>query len=303
MKGKLRIVLGLAVVVATIAAFIWYVSKHPEILDQLAQTSIATITLIILFYTGILGVLVLVLYGSLQFYQKNMSWQENFLLNAYSSLINFFGPGQSGPGFRAAYLKLKHDVKIKQYIFVTLLYYAFYAFFSGVLLAAAAFEWWLTAGILLAIILVCFVVVKYYLRRNKNLLSQPARALIKPFAIIGAVTLLQVLLLWGIYFIELRSLDSSISLGQAATYTGAANFALFVALTPGAIGFREAFLVFSQNLHHIPNDIIIAANILDRAVYILFLGLLFIIVLALHANKTLQVKKIQNLATSDNDKS
>lgn len=296
MKGKLRIVLGLAVVMATIAAFIWYVSKHPEILDQLAQTSIATITLIILFYTGILGVLVLVLYCSLQFYQKHMSWQENFLLNAYSSLINFFGPGQSGPGFRAAYLKLKHDVKIKQYIFVTLLYYAFYAFFSGVLLAAAAFEWWLTAGILLAIILVCFVVVKYYLRRNKNLLSQPARALIKPFAIIGAVTLLQVFLLWGIYFIELRSLDSSISLGQAATYTGAANFALFVALTPGAIGFREAFLVFSQNLHHIPNDIIVAANILDRAVYILFLGLLFIIVLALHANKTLQVKKVKQEA-------
>lgn len=293
MKGKPRIILGFAIVAATIAAFIWYVSKHPEILDQLAQTSISTIIAILLLYTGILGVLILVLYGSLQFYQKHMPWQENFLLNAYSSLINFFGPGQSGPGFRAAYLKLKHSVKIKQYIFVTLLYYAFYAFFSGVLLAAVALEWWLTVGILLAIILVCIMVMKYYLGRNKNLLNQPMQALMKPFIIIGTVTLLQVLLLWIIYFIELRSLDSSISLGQAATYTGAANFALFVALTPGAIGFREAFLVFTQNLHHIPNDIIVAANILDRAVYILFLGLLFLVVLALHANKTLQVKNIK----------
>jgi len=299
MKGKLRIVLGGAVVAATILAFGWYVSKHPEILDQLAQTSIGTITVIILLYTGILGVLVLVLYGSLQFYQKHMSWQENFLLNAYSSLINFFGPGQSGPGFRAAYLKLKHNVKVKQYIFVTLLYYAFYAFFSGALLAFAAFEWWVTLGLLLVIICVCYIVLKYFLTKNRNLLNLPAKDLIKPFFIIGAATLLQVLLLWAIYFIELRSLNSSISLGQAATYTGAANFALFVALTPGAIGFREAFLVFSQNLHHIPNDIIVATNILDRAVYIVFLGILFFIVLALHANKTLQVKKIQETVSSD----
>lgn len=300
MKGKIRLVAGGAVVAATIAAFVWYVSKNPEVLHQLAQTPPITIAAIILLYGGILGVLVLVLYASLQFYRRSMSWQENFLLNAYSSLINFFGPGQSGPGFRAAYLKLKHDVKVKQYIFVTLIYYAFYAFFSGVLLAGAAFDWWITLLVLIGITLVGTVVLRYYLHRNKNLLSRSPKSLIKPFLVIGAVTLLQVLLLWIIYFIELRSLDSSISLSQAATYTGAANFALFVALTPGAIGFREAFLVFSQNLHHIPNDIIVAANILDRAMYILFLGVLFLIVLALHANKTLQVKKIQTETLKEN---
>jgi len=301
MKGKSRIVLGGVVVVATIGAFTWYVTKNPEVLDQLAQTSMATIAAIVLLYGCILGALVLVLYASLKFYKRHMSRQENFLLNAYSSLINFFGPGQSGPGFRAAYLKLKHDVKVKQYLFVTLLYYAFYAFFSGILLAFAAFEWWLTFGLLLIIICVCYIILKYFLTKNKNLLNQPLKDLIKPFFIIGAATLLQVLLLWAIYFIELRSLDSSISPGQAATYTGAANFALFVALTPGAIGFREAFLVFSQNLHHISNDIIVAANILDRAVYIVFLGILFLIVIALHANKTLQVKKIKSTVAMNDE--
>jgi uncharacterized membrane protein YbhN (UPF0104 family) len=301
MKGKIRVIAGFAIVATTIAAFIWYVSKNPQILDQLSQTSITVVVTIAVLYAGILGVLVLVLYASLQFYKRHMSGRENFLLNAYSSLINFFGPGQSGPSFRAAYLKLKHDVKIKQYIFVTLLYYAFYAFFSGVLLAFAAFDWWITLGLLLLIVLVCYVVLKYFLTKNKNLLNRPVQELVKPFFIIGAATLLQVLLLWAIYFVELRSLDPSISLGQAATYTGAANFALFVALTPGAIGFREAFLVFSQNLHHIPNDIIVAANILDRAVYILFLGILFLIVLALHANKTLQVRSIQAEAKKENN--
>jgi uncharacterized membrane protein YbhN (UPF0104 family) len=293
-QGKIRIAIGFSIVIATIAAFTWYVSNHPEILDQLSQTAVSTILTIVLLYAGVLGALILVLYGSLMAYKKTMSWQENFLLNAYSSLVNFFGPGQSGPGFRAAYLKIKHGVKVKQYIFLTLIYYAFYAFFSGVLLAAAAFAWWVTCGILIGIILACWIVLGFYMKRNESIFEKSNSSLVKPLLIIGAASLLQVILLWIVYFVELRSLDASISLGQAAIYTGAANFALFVALTPGAIGFREAFLVFSQSLHHIPNNIIVAANILDRAVYILFLGILFVFVLALHANKTLQVKKIKN---------
>lgn len=298
MKGKLRLFVGLGIVAITIAAFIWYITGHPEIIDQLKQTPFTTVASLVVLYTGILAALSAVLLASLQFYRKYISTHENFLLNAYSSLVNFFGPGQSGPGFRAAYLKVKHDVKIKQYIFVTLLYYAFYALFSGVLLAAAALPWWQTVGLLIAISVVCIVIIRHYVRRNKNILdSASATSLIKPFCVLGIATLAQVVLLCVIYFIELHSLDSSISFGQAATYTGAANFAMFVSLTPGAIGFREAFLVFSQNLHHVPNDIIVAANIMDRAVYILFLGLLFLVVLAMHANKTLQVKKVRAATT------
>lgn len=302
MKGKIRLFVGLGIIAITIAAFIWYITGHPEIITQLKQTSLTTIIGIIVLYTGILGALSFVLYASLYFYKKQMSTQENFLLNAYSSLVNFFGPGQSGPGFRAAYLKVKHDVKIKQYVFVTLLYYAFYALFSGILLAAAAFPWWQTLGILIAISIVCIIVIKYYLKRNTNLLGKSStKSLVKPTVILGIATLSQVLLLCAIYFIELRSIDSSISFGQAATYTGAANFAMFVSLTPGAIGFREAFLVFSQSLHHIPNDVIVAANVLDRAMYLLFLGILFVFVLALHANKTLQVKKIRQEASQNSN--
>jgi uncharacterized membrane protein YbhN (UPF0104 family) len=300
MKGKLRITLGLAIVVATIAAFIWYVGDNPEVLRQLKQTPLYTIILMFLLFAGSMtAALMLVLYGSMSFYTKHITWQENFLLNSYSSLLNFFGPGQSGPAFRGAYLKMKHGLKIKQYIFMTLVYYAFYAFFSGMLLASTALPWWQTVSLLILITIVCCIILKLYLRRNMDLLGQNGFSHLKPALIIGGATLLQVLLLWVLYFVELRSFDNSVSLGQAATYTGAANFALFVSLTPGAIGFREAFLIFSQNLHHIPNDIIVAANILDRAVYIVFLCLLFLVVLALHANKTLQVKKIRQVTKQE----
>lgn len=299
MKGKLRIVLGVAIVIATVAAFVWYINGNPEVLRQLKATPLTTIGLLFLLFIGAMTIaLMLVLYGYMLFYKKHMSWPENFLLNSYSSLINFFGPGQSGPAFRGAYLKMKHGLKIKQYVFITLVYYAFYAFFSGLLLAIPSLVWWQSLLLLLFIGTVCYIVLKIYLRRNSGLLTTSGTNL-KPLVIISSATLLQVLLLWLIYFVELRSFDSSVSLGQAATYTGAANFALFVSLTPGAIGFREAFLIFSQNLHHISNDIIVAANVLDRAVYILFLGLLFVVVLALHANKTLQVKKIRQITKQE----
>ena len=104
--------------------------------------------------------------------------------------------------------------------------------------------------------------------------------------------MLQVLCLAIIYGIELRQIGADASLSQILSYTGVSNFSLFVALTPGAIGIREAFLVFSQNLHHIDSSSIVAANILDRAVYLLFLGLLFILVIALHAKEKLNIKEL-----------
>jgi hypothetical protein len=215
MKGKLRITLGLAIVVATIAAFIWYVGDNPEVLRQLKQTPLYTIILMFLLFAGSMtAALMLVLYGSMSFYTKHITWQENFLLNSYSSLLNFFGPGQSGPAFRGAYLKMKHGLKIKQYIFMTLVYYAFYAFFSGMLLASTALPWWQTVSLLILITIVCCIILKLYLRRNMDLLGQNGFSHLKPALIIGGATLLQVLLLWVLYFVELRSFDNSVSLGQ-----------------------------------------------------------------------------------------
>lgn len=298
----IRTVLGVLIIAITIYLFGWYISKNPEILQQLKATSPLVVLLILAAYGGVLGVLMLVLVGSLHFYKKKMSVHENFLLNAYSSLVNFFGPGQSGPGFRAAYLKLKHNVLIKQYLFITLVYYAFYALFSSILFSAVAFPPLITLGLVVVIIIGCIAIMKVYLYKNKNILKNSSHNPMKPILIIGCATLLQVLLLWLLYFIELRSFDSSISAGQAAAYTGAANFALFVSLTPGAIGFREAFLLFSQNVHNISNDLIIAANVLDRAVYILFLGILFLFILTLHAGRTLQVAKIKQLEDKEEGK-
>ena len=101
-------------------------------------------------------------------------------------------------------------------------------------------------------------------------------------------TLLQVVLWVIIFYVELQTV-SHVSLSQVLVYTGAANLALFVSLTPGAIGFRESFLLFSQRLHHIDTATIVAANTIDRAIYIVLLIILAIGIFATHANRRLKV--------------
>jgi uncharacterized membrane protein YbhN (UPF0104 family) len=112
--------------------------------------------------------------------------------------------------------------------------------------------------------------------------------------LIFGATLLQLALQAVIFGIELHNVDPGVSIGQIMSYTGVANLAIFVALTPGAIGIRESFLLFSQNLHHINSSTIVAAHVTDRAIYLLFLGILFVLVISLHAKDKLHVKQILN---------
>lgn len=298
LKKQIKLIAGLVIVATTIAAFVWYIANNPAIGEQLRATSVWTILGIIALYGIWLLALMGVLAGSLHIYRRRMDLGENFLLNSYSSVVNFFGPGQSGPAMRGAYLKLKHGVRIKQYIYATLIYYAFYAILSGIILAATTLPWWLTVLGTLAIAGVSTLVLRFFHQRNQRQIDQsdqPAGrgAALRPYVVIALAAALQVAVLVAIYYVELRSLDSSVSLGQVLSYTGAANMALFVAITPGAIGFREAFLVFSQQLHGISNDLIVAANVLDRSVYIVFLGLLCVAIFGLHAQKKLGLKAMQ----------
>jgi uncharacterized membrane protein YbhN (UPF0104 family) len=92
-----------------------------------------------------------------------------------------------------------------------------------------------------------------------------------------------------VYGFELHVVEPGIRFSQALTFTGAANFSLFVALTPGAIGIRESFLYFSRELHHVGTATIVAASVLDRTVFMLLLALLFVVSIVFHAKRALKI--------------
>jgi uncharacterized membrane protein YbhN (UPF0104 family) len=282
-RFRIRAVGAIGIVVATVIVFIDYFATHPSVRHQLHQTSLATLALLLILYLGTVVALALINASTLRLCQISLGSSENLLLTAYTAVINFFGPLQSGPAFRAVYLKQKHKINLKNYALATFVYYFFYAAFSGLFLLSGLLKWWL-----LALIVIGFGIM-VGLRRNPWLRPRLSKLDLHGWYYLALATLLQVSLVAAIYYTELRSVAPGVHLSQAIVYTGAANFALFVSITPGAIGFRESFLVFSRHLHHIGNATIVAANILDRAVYIVLLLAMAVFIFATHARRRLRL--------------
>ena len=282
---KLRIVLSFALLCITIAIFGYYLAHHTNLLHQLMQTNPLVIVALLVCYSGITLSLAAVLSISVRLCNKNIEPRASLGVTITSSIANFFGPLQSGIGIRTIYLKKRLGVNIKNYALVTLYYFGFYAVWSGLLLVLGSPKF----RVPLAILLVGgSVAVALVIKKQSKNLNYNARTT-EFVGALGASVAAQVVLTALAYFIELSASGAHVTPLQAVSYTGAANFALFVAIAPGAIGIREAFLVFSQKLHQISVSHIVSASILDRAVYVLFLLIALLIVWATHTKDNLQL--------------
>jgi uncharacterized membrane protein YbhN (UPF0104 family) len=289
MKKYVKPVLSGLVIAATAAAFVWYVQAHPDYITKLRHTDWRAIVALI----AVNGVLIVVLAGIYQMTAriagKSLGRQENLLLTIYSSIANFFGPLQSGPGVRAVYLKKRHQVRLRDYTFATLIYYAMYAVVSALFALIGTRPWWQTLLAVGAAAGASAAVLYWFDRRGQKKERPRLRLVPRLLGILLLLTALQISLVSVRYYIELQTVQANVSVGQAVSYAGAANFALFVSVTPDGIGIREAFLLFSQRLHGVETQYIVAASLLDRATYILFLGLLFLVALTLHAKDKLRL--------------
>lgn len=293
-----RVKNGLIVLIllATLAAFVLFFIHNPQYWHDLKTVSPWWIVAVVLLNIPMIGLLVLIYDACLQLCGKRIPWKENFLLTSYSSIINFFGPLQSGPGVRAAYLKTRHDVRLRDYGLATLLYYGLFAFFSALFLLVGARPWWQTVLALAAVAGLSWFVFRYFARKEKKPAESQFHLHPNIVLKLAILAFLQVLLTAITYYVELKAVNPHVGLGQAMSYAGAANFALFVSLTPDAIGFREAFLVLSQGLNHVSTANIFSANVIDRASYVLFLALLFLVVLATHAKDQLHIRGLKSLS-------
>jgi len=272
--------ISIAVLLLVSTFFIVYMIKNPSIIESIKMASLFSIFVIFIIYSIFLFANFLLIKISTLPFIKNPDNTELFLVTIYSTLVNFFGPLQSGPGYRAIYFKSKHGIKIAQYAKITLLYYIFFMAFSVLMLfIGTAYIFPLLLG---AIIIGVILYKKgMFLGFNIGIVSK-----------ISLLAIVQLLLGVILFFSELYFIGAHPSLESSISYTGAANLSILVGITPGAIGIREAFLVLSQSLHGISNDQIIAANILDRSVYFLFLIVLFLLSSGLHIKQRLGSKKI-----------
>ena len=279
---RLRAFLAIVIVSLTIVLFIGFFINNPAVLKQLEQVSLSTLILLFLLYMLFTFTISLIVDATVRICRGSISKKEGFLLTSYSAVINFFGPLQSGPAFRAIYLKQKHNIPIKDYTLASLGYYLIYGLISIALLFSGYLGVYFIPLLALALIITGYAFYRYEGLSDKGFNNTGWLKLL-------LATILQILLLIIIFGIELKTIQSDISWSQILIYTGAANLALFVSITPGAIGFREAFLVFSQRLHGIDTSTIVAANTIDRGVYVAMLIGLSIIVAVTHSRDRFQI--------------
>src|ERR1017187_4886782 len=152
----------------TIIGAVYYLVKHRSLLTQLGHISPWVIVVVFLLYVVLFGVLMLILDATLKLCRIKLSKQENVLLNAYTLIINnFFIIGQNGPIFRGYYLKTRHNLKVRNYASVTLLYFLIYGIISVFFISLGSQAWWLTT--LLGIVMVGMAVglIKLYVRRKE----------------------------------------------------------------------------------------------------------------------------------------
>jgi uncharacterized membrane protein YbhN (UPF0104 family) len=273
---------------ATAAFLVYYWRSHPEITSQLAAVSPWAVGAIIALHLLTILVLVMVYDTILRMCGRTIGLGEHTLLTMYSSIVNFFGPLQSGPGVRTVYLKQKHGVPMKAYLGNTLAYYALFGFISLLFLAAAAVP--LPALPVLVLMAIAGVYLARPLAARLPLPSRLRTALSsRHLPRLAGFTLLQLLLVVIIYYIELHAVGVNIGILQAVAYAGAGSLAIFVSLTPGALGFRESFQYLTQDIHRLDSGVIVTANLLDRSAYVAVLGIVFVIILVFHARSRFRV--------------
>lgn len=276
-------ILILVIILVTFGVFAWYLYTHPDVISQLLETSPVTLLLLAIGYFFIFVINAYILFYSLKYLRKKVPFLDMFFLTGYSSIVNFFGPLQSGPGYRAVYLKKKYHVKIKDFIGATLLFYGFFALLNGlVILTAFCLQFSFLQALLFACAgIITGAVIIYLLYKKVSSVRetiQKMRLTDLSFWHIGIGAVALTLCTATIYSVEILPL-AAVSFWQILIYTAAANLALFVSLTPGAIGFRESFLVLTSQLHGIDTSAIVAANVLDRAFYVVFLAISFLLLL------------------------
>ena len=277
--------LAILILILTAGGFLFYFLNHKNALEPLKNLSLFNISAILILYGAILLALTYVLKCSLELFEKKIVFHENLQLNIWSNIVNFFGPLQSGPGVRAIYLKKKHSLDIKKFLYISLIYYGFIALTSCLFIALGSFNIFL--AILIMILAAWVIYSGFKILSSKIGKSDKPHLNPKIISKLFIITLIQLFITSLIYLIELHIVNKSIDYHQVLAYTGVANLSLFVAITPGAIGFRESFLLLTQKLHHINASNMLSASIIDRSVDVLFLLILIAIAASMHLKKRL----------------
>jgi uncharacterized membrane protein YbhN (UPF0104 family) len=290
--------LRIGLLVLTLAAFVYYFLHNKEGFSRIGDLTLWQVVLVIIGQSIVIfsNILVLIIFG--RFIEKHVPFAQSARITAYSSLINFFGFLQGGVGLRGLYLRRDFGMPLRQYAALTTVQYLILFSIAGSFLIIGiglSASLWQALFLLLVIAAGLLGVTMLYRMRLPFVVRQAHRlnklSVVfkkRPLASLLGVIVLQLCGSLLANSVELSAIGASISLGSLLIYTGIAQFAIVIALTPGAVGIREGLLLIVQGQMHLTSQDIVVASTIDRIVY--FITLALITPLALGAKRKLTSK-------------
>jgi uncharacterized membrane protein YbhN (UPF0104 family) len=237
-------------------------------------------------------------------FTRRLSVGEGVYVGILSAVGNFFGPLLGGAGIRAVYLQRVHNLPFTKFTSTLMVYYVilFTINFALALTGLLTLDLVRTPFLLVALfgggLLLLFASVFVRLPRRmreddplrSKLVARIARYLVDiedgwrrllamPLLLVRLVGLaaLSFAAQFLIAFVAFESIGAHVSWAALVVYVAIVAISLLVAVTPGAIGVREAMLLIVSGTLGVTDSEIIQVAVIDRGVNFALLLVLFLL--------------------------
>jgi len=236
----------------------------------------------------------LVLKYFLEPFKIKLKFKEWFGLSIINTMGNYLTPFRGGAAAKAVYLKKIHQFSYSYFLstlvgiyvmvffvnsFIGVLTMAFLHYFLGIFNVLI-----FTIFLLLFLFLLDIIIFSPKIKETKHSFINKFINVIngwnliknnkKVIAVIGLISLANVAIMVLMMFLEFRVFGLEISLLSVLFLSIVSTLGLFISITPGALGIKEAIVAFTATVINIPISQALTVSILDRVVG---LGIIFIL--------------------------
>ncbi|MEI6481165.1 MAG: lysylphosphatidylglycerol synthase transmembrane domain-containing protein [Candidatus Saccharibacteria bacterium] len=290
--------LGIIVVLIFIIYFIFNKSSFKPLLDIKPVLLIGSFVC----YVGIIicnGLFIKYIVGS---FNKQLDSYESVRVSLLSSIGNFFASSGAGLGFRAVYLKKKHDLSYSDYMatmygnyLLIFIINAVIGITSLMLIGSNGSPQFVGVGLfftglLIASLILSFLIIPTIKIHNKYLsaAAQTLRKMSDGWRLVtrnrklllhlSLLVMIQIILTVLIAWFELSSLSISIGFGQLLLFSVLGSLSIFISLTPANIGVKEAVYVVTATVIGLSTPQILSLALIDRGILFITLAVLWAVI-------------------------
>jgi uncharacterized protein (TIRG00374 family) len=306
MRGRTKLI-GKGLTAIVIGLFVYYFFNNIDSFRDLQK--VALWPLIGIFAFKMLGILNAGQYlkANLLIFNKNISLRESFYVSLLSAIGNYFGPYLGGAGIRAVYLKKKFQLSYADFIStvsgIYLINFRIYSvagvialvlihIFTGEysLLFYLIFGVWAAIALFLSKLKIPGLgkrklnwrgkITSFVLGKAKQIVNgwRQLRNNEEIYWKLHRISFINFLISFCVISLQFIAIGVEVSVPATVLYVAITNLSLYLSITPGAIGIREALFIFCGALLGLTTPQILQLAIVSRGMTFITMLIAFITV-------------------------